>query len=293
MEKKPEFLVNEFLEEGIKELENVLHEIKRKPSPYEKKALFFKEFTASLFNAYKKQIKKEIKKPEIKIKAPPKPAQPKPLPSLEPEKIKEEIIQSFPKVRLKEIPLPEIPIPKPQPVQKEEKEYNLILSRISSKPLVKVLITDIYSLIEPELTEEQKAKLQKLKKSKVSQEELLNPKKLEKLISKDLEEMEKIRYYLVRDLINIGKIAPLIDDRNVKEIICEKNQIKIKYREVEMQTNISVNQDEINEIINNIAQKVNVKLSKNNPFLSTVFKGLTIQASLGSEYMEPSFVIKK
>ena len=50
-----EFMVNEFLEGPREDLKEIVNIVERKPMRYDRKAVFLKEFTFGLFEAYRRQ----------------------------------------------------------------------------------------------------------------------------------------------------------------------------------------------------------------------------------------------
>ena len=103
---------------------------------------------------------------------------------------------------------------------------------------------------------------------------------------------------MVRDLKRYGLLSPLIEDKKIREIVCNgagKN-IHINYDgNTDVITNIVIDTDDaLNKFIEFLAGRLNQKISKENPFLSgELEKGLELQATYGSEFVKPKFVITR
>jgi flagellar protein FlaI len=99
--------------------------------------------------------------------------------------------------------------------------------------------------------------------------------------------LRKISYYLVRDLIQFGKIDVLMRDRFVEDISCDGYNIPVyvyhwKYGSTE--TNIAFNEPELDSFVVKIAQKGGKHLSLSEPMVGiTLEDGSRAQLSLGSE----------
>ena len=99
--------------------------------------------------------------------------------------------------------------------------------------------------------------------------------------------LKKISYYLVRDLIQFGKIDVLMRDRFVEDISCDGYNIPIyvyHWKYGSMETNIISNESELDSFVVKIAQKGGKHLSLSDPLVGiTLEDGSRAQVSLGSE----------
>ncbi|MBE0517330.1 MAG: type II/IV secretion system ATPase subunit [Methanophagales archaeon] len=124
--------------------------------------------------------------------------------------------------------------------------------------------------------------------------------KKEKILRKKIEEvveryhiefesasLRKISYYLVRDLIQFGKIDVLMRDRFVEDISCDGYNIPVYvYHWIygSTATNIAFNEPELDSFVVKIAQKGGKHLSLSEPMVGiTLEDGSRAQLSLGSE----------
>mgnify|MGYP001575124962 CR=1 FL=1 len=187
----------------------------------------------------------------------------------------------------------------------EQNTQPLIVAKDTEKVLVKKFITnknniDIYNVIEPRLNEEEKIILDNLSDTdlrETTREQLMYLIKQEALkINIDFNELlfEKIRYYLIRNLIGYGKIDPLLNDENIKVVTIDVRQAKVLYNNKEMYTNIIFNDnEEINELIKKIGSRNNVKVDDSEPVLDVISEFGRVQATLGNNFINPKLLIRK
>ncbi len=278
MKEEPFFLVNEFLEHEKKELEEIVGIVKG-GTKYKslEKSVFLKNFTNSLFKAYRKTRKPKEDTKKIKEDL---------------MKKKQEILNKIKSSTvLKEASLP----PK-----------EIILSKETGKTLVTTNFNGVvYSFLEPELKDQDKKLLEDFEtflKTTPLEDKLLFSNKLKELclvskIEYTESYQEKIRYYVSRDLKKYGLLSPLLEDVNVKEIVCsgKGRPLTIRYKDKQdIQTNLTFSTDqEINKFITLLADKAHQKISVENPFLTLDLDQFKIQATFGSEFITPKFVIIK
>jgi len=88
-------------------------------------------------------------------------------------------------------------------------------------------------------------------------------------IKYSLNYLNKIKYYLIKNIKGYGKLDPLINDPKVTEITCNSyNDIKAKYKGEVLSTNIAFDtNEEMNTFLKNISEKNNKELSDENPNL--------------------------
>lgn len=285
MAEEPFFLVNEFLGKEKNELEHILNIVHGKNQRSLERAAFLRNFTNELFRAYKKTIKTKVeekKEPEKK--------------QIEKKLLlekKQELLKKIEKLKQK---TEQIKVPEPT------KEKELILSKETGKPLVTTEFKDSkYYVREPILTEQDKNILKELKTTNIDNKQRLIDKLKEFCTKFNIEysdaHYDKIRYYLVRDLKRYGKISPLLEDKDVKEIVCEgaNKPIIISYQNKEdiLTDVIFTSDEELNNFVLSLAKKANQKVSVENPFLNTNIENMNLQATLGSEFVKPKFIISK
>lgn len=292
LQKEPDFLVNEFLEGPQEQLKRIVKVATRKVQPYDKKAAFFKEFTFGLLNAYRREkflelqrIKeiKELKKIKPKIKG----------------IVKKPVVKK--KVKL-DLPPP----PKPK-----FESYHDIIKGSDGKVLAKAIYKGgVYALDEPKLNQNgvsiMKSVINHYGKKILRKKSLLGDKGfLSKIISKSADKLKmgysdevfnSIRYHLIRDLINLGRVDALVKDNKVNEIICDGagRNVTIDYKGKDVGTNIVFDDDdEIDRVVLNLAEKAKKKVDVRHPFLNVVIDNLNIQANIKSGFSGAKFIIKK
>ena len=274
MKQEPFFLINDFLENDLPELQQVIKKINGPKIKDIDRAIFLRDFTNSLFKAYRKQIYEEqVEKSKNNG-----------LEKLRLERKRNELIQ-----KLK------------QAENFANKEKPIIFSDVSKKPIVKSGFTGTnYNVTQPKLSKEDIKILEILKNEKgIIDEEIMKSKFNSEVEKNKLnlteEDFDKIRYYLIRDLKNYGKISPLMEDKKITEIICNfpNSSVLVTYdSHNEVPTNISfMSDEEINNFILSMAKKTNQKIENDNPFLNAKLGDFDFQATLKSEFVKPRFVL--
>lgn len=284
-----DFLVNEFLEGPQDELKRIVKIAVRRPMPYDRKAAFFKEFTYGLLEAYRRERFKELKKlKEIKVK-----------PEVKKIDVKKPVVKK--KV---EIDLPPPPRPKLE-------VYRDIIVGAGGKVFAKAVFKDgIYTLDEPKLDRNSVNVLAFIKKdighNVLRKRNLLDDKNYLKRsmiksskrlrISYNGEMFDAIRYYFIRDVVNLGRVDALIKDNMVNEIICDGagKSVIVNYKGNDVGTNIIFNDDEeISKVVMNLAERAGKKIDVKHPFLNVVIGNLSVQANIKSSFSGAKFIIKK
>ncbi|MBL7051493.1 MAG: hypothetical protein ISS01_00220 [Nanoarchaeota archaeon] len=97
--------------------------------------------------------------------------------------------------------------------------------------------------------------------------------------------VQKIKYYLSRDLIGAGSFDTLLFDEKVKEITYsgKNKKIKVNYDNLgEMDTNILIKDNkEVNNLIKKIGFATNKAVNMKNPILNVNFQGLKFEGVIG------------
>ncbi len=283
MKEEPFFLVNEFLEKERDQIELILDSLSVKNQRRNDKAIFLRNFTNEMFVAYRRT--KKVKVAEHKEEL---------------DKTKQLLLKKKTELinKLKQL--------QEKPVVQEAENKEIILSKETGKTLVGTEFNGVtYNVKEPEISLQDQYLLNEVENTAKS----INLEDRQKLIdlvkiscvkynlSYSDEYFDKIRYYVVRDLKKYGKISPLIEDKDVKEIICDGfgKPINITYKDKQdIPTSVQFDtEDELNEFISSLAKKTNQQVSIENPFLNTSLEGLNIQASFGSEFVKAKFLISK
>lgn len=322
------FIRDDVQEKKIKQLQEVLNVLSRKPEDLEIEAAK-RFFFAMLKSAEKIAIEKEEEKEKIKRlkeleeKRPPEPK----LVETSMPRILQEATKPMhmpPQTKLPEIlkipattPLKEFKKPEPQVeevIESLSKNYPLTLFKnAKGETLAEISIARqrgkiIYELTEPEvdlrIVEETKKLIQKKfsKDRKVIKDEKFLTKNIKKAFKKlkiDYTDdyKDEIKFFLYKDMLGLGRIDPLIHDPNIKTIICDglNKPVKITLGPgLEIATNIIyTKKDELDEQIKQLGIKVKQEVSENNPITEGMFYNFKIQATLGLGQAESKFMIKK
>ncbi|GAI33094.1 unnamed protein product, partial [marine sediment metagenome] len=111
--------------------------------------------------------------------------------------------------------------------------------------------------------------------------------------------MEKIMYYVVRDLIGYGRLDPLLRDKKAEDISADGPGIPVyvyhqKYGS--LKTNIAFNQEELDSLIYKLAQRSGRHISMAKPLLDASLPSQDrLQLSIGNEVTTrgSTFTIRK
>jgi flagellar protein FlaI len=165
----------------------------------------------------------------------------------------------------------------------------------------------VYEVIEPELTDETKVVLQEIRNilertfdidfSEIEHEEAEKylSKKIDKIVDKynislTEDQREVIRYYTYRDLAGLGKLQPLMNDKEVEDISCDGTNIPVyvyhrnpKFGSIK--TNIEwQREDELNSFVMKLAQRCGRSISVSSPLLDGALPdGSRVQATLATD----------
>ena len=284
-EGEPFFLVNEFLEKEKNELEGILEVVKRKNMKHFDRAALLKNFTEGMFYASLKKAHGEKKSLEEEKK------------KLREELLirKQELLKIISEREKKKEPAAEI---KKKPGEKKE----LIKSRVSGKTFVAAEFSDgFYTVREPELKSHDVRILAEIKKLDIKNEKQVIKTLKEACVKNNVRYSENyydiMRYYLIRDKKKFGRITPLIEDKDITEIVCTgpNRRILITYKgKHDIPSNVIFDNDEqINTFVKNIAQKTNEELSPEKPFFKAVVGDMAVSANISTKFLAPKFVIVK
>ncbi len=282
MDEEPFFIVNEFLEKERVELQEVLDSLKGPKFDHYERSVFIRQFTNEMFRAYKNQIYRINKVAAEERNR---------LARLKLQKQKELLLEQLKSVE-------EL---KKYTEEGDKAKKDIVLSKVTNKTLVSSKFFDNkYQVIEPLLNVNDVKLLNEIK-SKVNLDDNEGLKKLIESSCKVYninftdDYFDKIRYYLVRDLKKYGKVSPLLEDKNVKEVICNgtKQPLLVTYEgNSNVPTNVNLDSDtDINNLIKYFAQISKVEIKPDNPFLNFKFNNFEIQATLGNDFLKPKFVI--
>lgn len=184
----------------------------------------------------------------------------------------------------------------------------LIFDRETNKPLAEVEVTaDSYNLIEPPLNENEILVLAALDKKIASNpmKVLGQPKKLTKLTGKFCrkysvaftpDSYRKLRYYLIKELVNLSKIDPIFNDPRVSAIYCDGTEqpLSVEYDGRKLKTNVHLKTSgEINHVISQIGKRANKVVNEKEPLLEVIIGDKKVTANYGSDWVPANFKIIK
>lgn len=288
------------------ELEKAARQANKEPVKIDFNAVILRKFTLALINAVGEQINKEPKTKAVEIKPQQKPTIKESIGEIPHPEIGEELKKEKILTEEKNIPVSPIEAPKP-----EFPEY-VIIKNTENKTMASVQIKNHnYFLKELELNDKDKQLLKlltsKLEKDILKKPDLVNNKSLMiKTVQKYSKKLkipftpdyfDKIRYYLVRDIIGYSSIDPLIQDTHVKEIHfmgLHKPLHIIFNDETDVETNIIFeDMQEVNKLIKKFFDKTKIRLSKDNNYLDNDSLGFQLKAFYDFNLKESKFDIKK
>lgn len=184
----------------------------------------------------------------------------------------------------------------------------LIFDRETNKALAEVEVTkDSYNLIEPPLNENEILVLSALDKKIAGNpmKVLGQPKKLTKLTGKYCrkysvaftpDSYRKLRYYLIKELINLSKIDPIFNDPRVTAINCDGTEqpLTVEYDGRKLKTNVHLKtSEEINHVISQLGKRANKAVNAKEPLLEVVIGDKKVVANYGSDWVPANFKISK
>ncbi len=176
-------------------------------------------------------------------------------------------------------------------------KVNLIVDRITKRVLASVNIDKDYLLEEPKLDEIDLVVLEKVKDKKIK-----NMEQGWKLIQKYAKKYginpghdTLIKYYIVNDVFGLGKIEPLLHDKDLESIKCDgpmKNLI-VEVNGKNYKSNLLFHDEDLRNFIVVMANKLGKKLNKKNWSISGELRGVIFKLSMGENLNMPSFLIKR
>ncbi|MFA4887158.1 MAG: hypothetical protein WC595_03020 [Candidatus Nanoarchaeia archaeon] len=267
---EPQFLVNEFEEKDLPELNNVMSVLKVVEKPWVDRSVFLRDFMNNVFSAYVNQKYSEVKDREgLKQEL---------------EKKKFELVKKVEELKKQE--------------QEAKIEKPIVFSKVTGKSLVSSNVENgVFLIKEPELTVDE-IKLMSLLKPSLTSDSVTDVEMVKKVAAEagvtSAESLDKMRYYLVRDFTRFGKLSALIENKEISEILCEGAALplKVNYQGNELPSNVSLKDNaEINYFLQVVAQKTNTMLNAENSLLNVSLEGWTIHGNLGNEVLPAKFVM--
>ena len=203
--------------------------------------------------------------------------------------------------------LPNVPKPSAHLEIREKKEkifYPLIIE--NNFPIVTANINEEYIVNEPPLYEPDKKVIERVEEKLGKRLNLIQDDKIlsdyvqkycrRENVTYNEDIFRKVKYYILRDSINYGKIDPFMHDKDVEKIICDSADkfLSVNYKGKKLSTNIKFSDDkEVHDFLVQLAEKAKVKLSEKEPLLDFTLDNLRIFGTLGTASARPNFTIIK
>ncbi len=292
----PHFIIDDDLEDLQRTIRDVLHE--KKHPELKKHVKTLKTFTRAIAYSLVKpkqrkimEIQKQIQQKPIQLELAEEPIGfdigPIPLPGETEKQVHDfKAIPIYAKDIKKHIEKP------------KEQIIPLIRDKFTNKILSTATVNNTYKLNEPNLNEINKKILDKIMHKKPK-----NPEKAWKLIERyikkykgDPEHKEAIKYYVINNLFSLGKIEPLLQDKNISLITCNSpgSYIEVKRNNKKLKTNIlHKDKKELDDFLFLIAEKTNSKLNKKHPILDTTYRNFRFHCVLGLDITTSKFNITR
>tara|TARA_Y100000310_G_scaffold332606_1_gene408519 strand:- start:2727 stop:3740 length:1014 start_codon:yes stop_codon:yes gene_type:complete len=334
VKKSVTFVLDKRLEELNKDIEEISFTLKN-PLAGER-IHTIKKFTKALIDAHAKKIEHRIKRspPKEAIIISTKPEEPIdmdldfPFPEIVQPEIPRELFPPRPKPQMRKINIrPRMEKPKlsretlektkkplikgkKQPggiIKIPEEKIELITSQITKEEMASATKKGMFYFVnEAELSENEIKVLNGMKQKLDKKQDIFHKKKkfvniMKKTAKKNKinpEELSpsKMRYFLIKHVVNYGLIDPLLHDSEINKIVCEGPKLKIKILRFneELITNLDYGTSkQLNDFINSIAKKTNKKITEDNPILDADFEGFRIHATLGTEGLASKYTIER
>ncbi|UCC91362.1 MAG: type II/IV secretion system ATPase subunit [Candidatus Aenigmatarchaeota archaeon] len=305
--------------------------VKEKPSPQARKIITsLKKGVLAKKDLYRKKGLPPSKEVFVfpgtgKAKIPQPPA----APALEAEKVVSKEVEGI------EMEIPKTPAPLTVPLSSEEKEMlkniNITYPLIPERPKKSERVYAysrirwdarrnelVYSLVEPHITDkdskiiedvkrelEERLDIDFMKIGQIRAKELLME-EIKNIISKmkgvDKGKIDIITYYIYRDIVGLGKIEPLMRDKDIEDISCdgEKIPLYVYHRNPlfgSMITNVMFkDEDELDTFVMKLSQKCGKSISVAEPLVEgSLTDGSRVHATLGTDIARrgSNFTIRK
>lgn len=330
MKKEINFILDERLKELNSEIENILYSIKE-PLAGERVNILQK-FTKELINAHLKKSGGTIKRrpvneaflltttedeflpPEFDFPSPETEEFEIPVFPIEPPRnLNEESFniqpRDFQKRIIVEEPKKEIPkiIEKPKQLELTEEHISLITSQVTNEEMASATTKGLFYIVnESKLGESEIIMLNSLKPILEKKQNLFQDKeKFTKIMKKTAKKNKiasnelspsKLRYFLIKHLVNFGLIDPILHDPKVTKITCDGPNLKLKVQRDnrELITNLEyINAKQLNDFINYLAKKSTKKITEGTTTLDIEFENFRIHLTIGTEDLPPKYVLEK
>ena len=108
--------------------------------------------------------------------------------------------------------------------------------------------------------------------------------------------LTNIKYYLMNSLFLLGRLEPMLHDKEISGIQCDGigKYVLIRREGKVLKTNVVFeDREDLDSFLKKLARKLNKTLDEKNPIIDTVHRDFRFQITLGLHGASSKFVIKK
>ena len=307
MNEEIHFLYEEINENINKDIEKILFQIKNPLSA--KNARIIKRLTKELIKASAKQIYKEEIKPAdvhgVKIE------------EIKPGAIEINMQEAKQEVQSENLEQDKFAGYQPSSLQDKAARRDSLPRNITQITLIKdgetgellvrgELEENEYRVYEPVLSDDDVRLLNEVKQTIGGDiNSIVSRKNMWKILRKasknlnvyfDDDNFLKLRYYIVRNLLGYGAVEPFVHDNYIQRIICEGQGEKVMVirDNKKLRTNVMFkSKDELNNMLNTLAERTFQKISVDDPVLDSIYRGFRIQGTLGTDMVSSKFIVTR
>lgn len=199
------------------------------------------------------------------------------------------------------------PIEKPKPIEITEEHIPLITSQVTGEEMASATVKGLFYVVnESKLEGNEITMLNSLKPMLEKKQNLFQDKeKFTKIMNKLAKKNKipsnelspsKLRYFLIKHLVNFGLIDPILHDPKVTKITCDGPNLKIKVQRnnKELISNLEyINPKQLKEFINYLAEKSSKKIKEETTTLDIEFESFRIHLTLGTEDLPSKYILEK
>ncbi|MBT3866035.1 hypothetical protein HOF78_02965 [Candidatus Woesearchaeota archaeon] len=199
------------------------------------------------------------------------------------------------------------PIEKPKPLEITEEHVPLITSQVTGEEMASATVKGMFYIVnESKLEKSEITMLNSLKPLVEKKQNLFQDKekftkimnklaKKNKIASNELSP-SKLRYFLIKHLVNFGLIDPILHDPKVTKITCDGPNLKIKVQRdnTELISNLEyINAKQLSDFVNYLAEKSSQKIKEETTTLDIEFESFRIHITVGTEGLPSKYILEK
>ncbi len=206
-------------------------------------------------------------------------------------------------LKVKEIPTVEVL----KTLDLTEEHVSLINSQVNGEELASATVKGLFYIVhESQLSANEITVLNAVRPILENKQDLFHNKDMfvkimnkvakKNKISKDELSPSKLRYFLIKHLVNFGLIDPILHDPKITKVICDGPNLKIKVLRdsKELITNLEyVEASQLKEFIDYLAKKSLKKITDETTTLELEFDNFRIHINVGTEGVPQKFTLEK